>query len=104
MAKYVIAYHGGGMGQTSEEQQEIMTRWMAWFGGMGGAVVDAGSPFGESATIEGDGSVSDSGSSSLTGYSIVTAESLADAIDKAKGCPVLTTGGSLEVYETVPIG
>ena len=42
--------------------------------------------------------------SPLTGYTIITAESLADATEKAKGCPVLATGGSIEVYETLPVG
>ena len=29
---------------------------------------------------------------------------MAEACDKAKGCPVLSSGGSIEVYEAMPIG
>jgi hypothetical protein len=33
----------------------------------------------------------------LTGYTILQAESLAAAAEMAKGCPVLSSGGSVEV-------
>ncbi len=68
-------------------------------------LVDQGSPFTPgAATISSDGSVTTSSTSPLTGYTIITAESLADATEKAKGCPVLATGGCVEVYETLPVG
>ena len=104
MGKYVLAYKGGGMGETEAEQQEAMTQWMNWFGALGDAVVDGGNPFGPSSTIAPDGGVSEGGRSALTGYSIISAENLSEASDKAKGCPVLTSGGSIEVYEAMPIG
>jgi hypothetical protein len=42
-------------------------------------------------------------SSGLTGYSIVAADSLGAASELAKGCPVFANGGSVDVYETIPI-
>ena len=105
MAKFVLIYTGGaGMAESPEEQQKAMEQWMTWFGGLGEAVVDPGAPFGPSATVASDGSTRDDGHSSLSGYSIVTADDLADATIKAKGCPVLAGGGSVEVYEALPIG
>lgn len=105
MGKFVLAYTGGGeMGESEEEQQEIMGHWMNWFGALGEAVVDGGNPFGASATVGSDGEVAEHGASALNGYSIIDAESLEDACEKAKGCPVLAGGGSVEVYEAVPIG
>jgi hypothetical protein len=104
MGKYVLAYKGGGMGETEAEQQEAMTQWMNWFGSLGDSVVDGGNPFGPSSSIASNGAVSESGASALTGYSIISAESLSEACDKAKGCPVLSSGGSIEVYEAMPIG
>jgi hypothetical protein len=104
MGNYVLAYLGGGMGESEAEQQEAMTAWMNWFGSLGEAVVDGGNPFGPASTISSDGKVTDGGGSSLTGYSIISAGSLAEACDKAKGCPVLASGGSIEVYEAMPIG
>jgi hypothetical protein len=104
MGKYVLAYTGGAMGETDAEQQAAMEQWMTWFGALGDAVVDGGSPFGPSSTVGAGGKASDGGRSALTGYSIVAAESLAQACEKAKGCPVISSGGSVEVYEANPVG
>lgn len=102
MGKYLLAYTGGSMAQTEEEQQEVMAAWGAWFGQLGQAVVDPGNPFGPSATVSG-GAVSEGGASSLTGYTVLSAESLQSAGELAKGCPVLSRGGSVEVYETFEV-
>ncbi|HEV3280730.1 MAG TPA: hypothetical protein VG032_03910 [Acidimicrobiales bacterium] len=104
MGKYVLAYTGGAMAETEAAQQEAMTQWMNWFGSLGESVVDAGNPFGPSATVDSDGKVSDRGASGLSGYSIIDASSMGEACDKANGCPVLTSGGAIEVYEAMPIG
>ena len=104
MAKYLLAYRGGSMGDTPEEQQKSMEAWMNWFGTLGEAVVDGGSPFGPSSTISSDGAVKSGGGSRLTGYSVISADSLDDAVTKAKGCPALTSGGQVDVYESMHIG
>ena len=104
MGKYVLAYKGGGMGETEAEQQEAMTQWMNWFGSLGDAVVDGGTPFGSSSSIASDGTVSTGAASDLTGYSIISADGLSEACDMAKGCPVLSSGGTIEVYESLPVG
>jgi YCII-related domain len=101
MAKYVFAYTGGSMPETEEEGAAVMAAWTSWLGGLGAAVVDGGAPFGTSASIAADGSVSDSGVTRLGGYSIVTADSLSAATTLAKDCPQLAAGGTVDVYETV---
>ena len=103
MSKYVLAYYGGGMGATEEEQAAIMNKWFGWFGGLGSDLVDGGLPFsGAAKTIASDGSASDGAiGTPATGYSIINADSIDSAAEKAKGCPVLDTGGQLVVYETV---
>ncbi len=104
MGKFVLAYRGGSMAETPEAQQKVMEQWMGWFGQLGSAVVDGGAPFGPAKSISSAGAVSDGGAAGLTGYSIVDASDLDDAVAKAKGCPVLSSGGSVEVYEAMPIG
>jgi len=104
MAKFVLAYQGGGMPEDEAAGQAVMEQWMNWFGSLGEAVVDGGSPFGASATVSSSGSVSAGGASALTGYSIITADSLEAAGEMAKGCPILQSGGSIDVYEATPIG
>jgi hypothetical protein len=102
MANYVFVYKGGGMAATQAEQEAAMAAWMSWFGGLGAAVVDLGTPFGPSKSVK-NGSVNDGASSLLTGYSVVKADDLNAAAGMAKGCPILANGGSVEVYETIPM-
>jgi len=103
MATYVLAYTGGSMPETEEEQARVMAAWGAWMDALGGGVVDGGNPFGPSATVAPDGGVTDGGASRLTGYTIITADSLGAATASAKDCPVLSSGGAVEVYEVVPV-
>ncbi len=101
MAKYLLAYHGGsGMPETEAAGAQVMAAWGAWFGQLGAAVADAGNPVSQAKTIAPNGSVSGDGHSSLSGYSIISADSLDAAIALAKGCPVLSSGASIEVCET----
>lgn len=102
MANYLLVYHGGeGMADDEAERQKIMAAWGAWFGSLGDAVVDGGNPVGAAMTVASNGSTSDGGGANpATGYSILKADSLAAATELAKGCPVLASGGSVEVAET----
>ncbi len=103
MTNYVFTYHGGsGMPESKEEQDQIMAAWGAWMGELGDKLTDGGNPFSMHKTVAADGAVSDGGpAAELGGYSIVTAESFDDAVAMAKGCPVLSAGGSVQISETV---
>jgi len=104
MANYVMVYSGGsGPPETEAEQQAVMAAWISWYQTLGAAVVDDGNPFGPSASVAADGAVSQGAPSALTGYTIVSADSLDAATEHAKGCPVLDSGGRVEVYETFQI-
>jgi len=103
MGKYLMAYRGGNMAETDEERQAVMAAWGAWFGELGPAIVDPGNPVGPSATVSGGGAVAQGGASELTGYSVLSADSLDAATTLAKGCPVLKSGGAVEVYETFEV-
>jgi hypothetical protein len=100
MAKFLYLYSGGQMAETPEAQEAAMQEWVAWFGTLGDSVADIGNPFGAGTTVK-NGGASDGGASKLGGYSIINAESLAEASSKAKECPVLQSGGSVEVYEAL---
>ena len=100
MANYLLVYKGGGMAADEAAQQKAMAAWGAWFGQLGQAVVDGGNPCGASASVGANGAVSQNAPSGLTGYSILRADSLQAATAMAQGCPVLSDGGSVEVYET----
>ncbi|MBI2764950.1 MAG: hypothetical protein HYX53_03460 [Chloroflexi bacterium] len=100
MANYLLAYKGGSMASTPEEQEKRMAAWMGWFNTIGPSVVDGGNPCGPSKNIAANGSVSDNAPSGITGYSVLKADDLGAATALAKGCPILAAGGSVEVYET----
>ena len=102
MANYVFAYSGGkGVAADEAERNAQMTKWGQWFGELGSAIVDGGAPTGTAKTVGPGGSVSDGGSRGLTGYSIVSADSLDSAVELAKSCPVLEVGGAVDVYEAI---
>lgn len=103
MANYVLVYTGGSTPESEEAQAAAMAAWGAWFGSLGDAVVDPGNPFGPSASIASDGSVTDGGASRLTGYSVVRADGLSAATTLSKDCPILSSGGAIEVYETFDV-
>jgi len=70
-------------------------------GAMGPAVVDGGNPVGMSSTVQADGSVAgDGGANPASGYSLIEAADLDEALAKARGCPILQDGGTVEVAET----
>jgi hypothetical protein len=104
MAKYLLAYSGGSMPDTPAEQQAVMEKWMAWFGELGSAVVDGGSPLAPSATIKPGGGVSPGASMGISGYSIIEAGDGEEAAKMAQGCPLLNAGGTIEIYEALPMG
>ena len=102
MAKYLFVYHGGTMPETEEEGAAVMAQWQSWLGGMGSAVVDGGNPVGLSSTVNSDGTVSNNGGANpASGYSLVSADSLDQALALAKACPILQTDGSVEVAEII---
>jgi len=102
MPKFVFAYHGGKMPETEEQGAQVMAEWMAWFEGLGAAVVDGGNPVGPSSTVHSDGSVTcDGGSNPLSGYSLISADNIEQATAIAQLCPILKAQGSVEIAEAV---
>jgi hypothetical protein len=102
MAKFLFVYHGGKMAPTPAEAKKTMDAWGRWFGSLGAAVIDGGNPVGKSSTVKSDGSLADGGGANpVSGYSLIEAANLSDAHKKAKGCPILATGGSIEIAQAI---
>src|SRR6266571_9191083 len=103
MANFVLLYSGGSMPESEAEEAAVLQAWGAWFGKLGSDLVDGGNPFAPQVKhIATNGTVSDGPVGSLaTGYSIIKADSLGEAVEKARGCPLLGSGnGQITVYET----
>ncbi len=103
MAKYMLVYTGGmGMGADPEEQQRIMAEWGAWYGTMGAAIVDGGSPFGEARHLKGNGVEAGAlGDTPATGYTVIEADSLDAAAAACEGHPHLDHGGQVQVFTCI---
>ena len=91
------------MPDTPEEGAKVMAQWQAWLGGLGDAVVNPGNPVGQSYTVSASGVEDNGGANPASGFSIVTAASLDDALAMAKGCPHLLAQGSVEVAEMIEL-
>jgi hypothetical protein len=102
MGNYVFVYSGGkGVSTDEAERNAQYAQWGQWFEKLSSAVVDGGAATGAAKTVGPGGSVSDGGSLGMTGFSIVSADSLDSATELAKGCPVLGVGGTVDVYEAI---
>jgi hypothetical protein len=101
MANYLLVYHGGAQPEDEAAGKAVMDAWYAWFGRLGEAVVDGGNPAVRTRVVSADGSVTEGGPNSPTGYSILRADSLDEAVALSKGCPIFAAGGMIEVSETI---
>lgn len=99
MARYLMVYLGGDQPATPEEGQQHFAKYMEWLSSLGDAAVSPANPLKDTNTVNADGSVSSGGVSTMSGYTIVEADSMEAALSMAKACPFLEIGGSLEVSE-----
>ncbi len=94
MKKFVIFHYG-----FETPTQEIQDAWGKWFASIGDKIVDPGSPLGLGREISRSGTKElPVGMESLTGYTVINADSIDEAERIAKGCPMIT---SVRVYEAM---
>ena len=55
-------------------------------------------------TVNSDGTVTTGGKTTLSGFTIIEADSVEEALEIAKGCPFLEIGGFLGVSELIQMG
>ncbi len=99
MARYLIAYLGGEQPSSTEEGRQHFARYMQWLQSLGNAAVSPANPFRLTHTVHADGSVHQGSTTTMSGYTLIEAESIDAALALAKTCPFLEIGGSLEVSE-----
>lgn len=95
MKKFVYLFIGGTPPADPAESKKVMAAWEAWFGMLGGSLVDMGSILGDRKTVGAPAATK------VTGYTVVQAADLKAAVTLAKNCP-LGPGESLEVLEAMP--
>lgn len=89
-----------------EEMQATMKKWMDWIGGIAAQnkLVDRGNRLGSAGrVVKSDNVVTDGPYTEIKeligGYTIIKAESMEEAAEMSKGCPILAVGGNVEVRE-----
>jgi hypothetical protein len=107
MVKFLFVYRRGVSAaekMTPEVMQQQMKKWETWIGeGMrNGWLLDAGDGLTQEGRVVNAKKVVTDGpfveaKEVVGGYSLVQAQTIESAAEIAKGCPVLATGGSVEV-------
>ena len=108
MAKFMFVYRNNIDTMSSrpspEEMQQAMAAWGEWYQKVGTAIIDGGDgllPAGK--RVASDGTVTDGpfieAKELVGGYTIVQADTIDEAIEFAKSCPIRESGGSIEVRE-----
>ncbi|SEI38037.1 Uncharacterized conserved protein [Dyadobacter sp. SG02] len=92
--------------RSPEEMQASMQKWMDWIGGIAaqGKLIDRGNRLNPAGRVVKPSLAITDGpyietKESVGGYTMVRAESLDEATEMAKGCPILLFGGNVEVRE-----
>ena len=94
---------------TAQEQAEMHQQWGAFIGGIAstGNLVSTHQLGFEGKQISADLSITDgvriAENQTLGGNMIVKADSLEEATEIAKGCPILKMGGTVEVRTIIPM-
>ncbi|HOZ87364.1 MAG TPA: YciI family protein [Bacteroidia bacterium] len=93
-----------------EQMQAVMKQWQDWMGGIAAQnkLANPGNRLGGEGKILKPNNVITDGpyvevKEMLSGYIIVKAESIKEASEMAKGCPILKMGGSVEVRDVIPM-
>ena len=101
MPQYAIVYVGGNQPSNPEEGKQHFAKYMEWLSSLGDSAVSPANPLKDTRTVSPDRSVSNGGSTTMSGYTIIQTDSMESALTMAKACPFLDIGGSLEVSELV---
>ena len=101
MTQYLIIYLGGDQPSSPEEGKQHFAKYMAWLSSLGDSAVSPANPLKNTSTVNTDGTVTAGGATTMSGYTIIKADSMEAALTIAKACPFLDIGGTLEVSELV---
>lgn len=101
MPQYLIVYLGGDQPSSPEEGKRDFSKYMEWLASLGDSAVSPANPLKNTSTVNSDGAVTAGGTTAMSGYTIIEAHSMEQALSNAKTCPFFDIGGSLEVSELV---
>ena len=103
MTQFVFVYLGGNQPSNPEEAQKHFDKYVKWLTSLGDSVITPLLPLKDTCTVSTDGTIREGGSSAMSGFSIIKADSIDAALAIAQACPFLEIGGSLEVSELMQV-
>ena len=101
MSQYILVYLGGNQPSTQEEGKAHFAKYKEWLASLGDAAISPANPLKNTHTVNPDGTVTNIGKTTMSGYTIIDAVSKEAALSLASACPFLDIGGTLEVSELV---
>ena len=109
MNKYLVVYHAPPsfsekmMGMKPEDVMTEMGKWKTWSDTLGDALIDMGTPLGGGMNVMKSGNKT--AKREVTGYSMIQAESMNEAMKLMQGHPHLLMDESceIEIHESAPI-
>jgi hypothetical protein len=103
MPQYIISYLGGDQPSSPEEGKQHFTKYKEWLSSLGNSAISPANPLKNTSIVNSDGTVTSGSSTTMSGFTIIEADSMESALAIAKACPFLDINGSLEVSELMQI-
>ncbi len=102
---------GDGTPPSPEQMQEMLQQWRTWYGQMAsaGQLTNPGNRLSSqgSKTIKAGHVITDGPyveiKEFISGYGVIKAADIDEAVKIASGCPAINMGGSVEVREVIPM-
>ena len=94
MPQCAIVYLGGDQPSSPEEGKLHMSKYMEWLSSLGDSAVSPANPLRNMYTVNSDGNVTAGGKTTMSGFTIIEADSMEETLEIAKDCPFLEIGGS----------
>ena len=110
MTDFLYLYRGGDADASTAEGQQTMQKWMTWMKELGakGHLKALGSPLEKTGkVVKGKQIVSDGpfaeAKDVISGYTIIQARDIDEAVVLSYGCPIFLNGGAVEVRPVMQI-
>ena len=111
MADYLFIYRGEAGPHKPDAASEMTQRWIKWIVSIGeqGHLKDRGQPLENSGRVVAGNSIVTDGPYAetkdlISGFTIVKADDLDQAVALTKGCPIFEVGGLVEVRPLINLG
>jgi hypothetical protein len=98
--RFLVTYHGSGMPDDPALMEQAKAAFVNWVAGAGDAIIDPGAPVQMVAQVASEGSTE---AVQVGGYSIIQADSVADARAVLSSHPYVARGGTLQVNQILDV-